>query len=209
MFLLMVLYFLSGCSRDLDPKKKIYLNCDKIETNCNLTDAFTIEWFSKVEHSIINSLEGESIVIKVLQSKYSYQENRLEVLDLAIYQMNKISGFRVIFSNLEDQGDLPNKIANWIINFLKDKFGIIESSEKISENNKLKNKIDNKIDNKNILNKEDKDIEELKNQENLLNTEMEEVPNKEKKESILNEKTIEEEVETSSADDNYNKLRRE
>jgi hypothetical protein len=30
---------------------------------------------------------------------------------------------------------------------------------------------------------------------------------KEKKESILNEKTIEEEVETSSADDNYNKLR--
>ena len=206
MFLLMVLYFLSGCSRDLDPKKKIYLNCDKIETNCNLTDAFTIEWFSKVEHSIINSLEGESIVIKVLQSKYSYQENKLKVLDLAIYQINKISGFRVVFSNLEDQGDLPNKIANWIINFLKDKFGTIELSEKVLENNKLKDKIDNQID-KDILNKEDKDIEEVKNQENLLDTKTEEIINKEKKESILNKKTMEEEIEAISADDNYNKLR--
>ena len=206
MFLLIVLYFLSGCSKDLDLKKKVYLNCDKIEIRGNLTDAFTIEWFSKIEHSVINSLEEESIVIKVLQSKYSYQENKLKVLDLAIYQINKISGFRVVFSNLEDQGDLPNKIANWIINFLKDKFGTIELSEKVLENNKLKDKIDNQID-KDILNKEDKDIEEVKNQENLLDTKTEEIINKEKKESILNKKTMEEEIEASSADDNYNKLR--
>lgn len=135
MFLVWISFFLlTSCSREINLDKKIIINSDRFKIKADLQDPFTIEWISKLEHSIDGSPEHESIVIKVINFNYSYEENKLKILDLGVYKVDKLTGFRIIFSDINDpKGDLGKRIGKWMVTFIAEKFGSTDTNNNQNE----------------------------------------------------------------------------
>ena len=132
-WLLVALFCIGGCLTRESQLTRSCIAADSIIMDGNLTDPFNVEIFSRIEHFFETSCAHDSIKISILSSKYSYEQRKLVKLDLCIYQVGKATGFRIIFSNLEDRGNLTELISNWINSFLIEKFGKVNDSSSKNE----------------------------------------------------------------------------